>query len=149
MLKRSSSSGNPGNNSSYITWLLCCTCAESLSIPIVFGPLNCSMLLLRFILDIPHVSFSRKYFLSFFICLFHRWNLDQSLCGAFKYLYFNSTSTLFNRNIIFSHVPYFSLFYPTSLVNWYFEYDIVLFIKIVYAHIIQFGLHSSDTVWLY
>jgi hypothetical protein len=71
MLKRSSSSGDPGIISSYITWLLLhfISAEHCLSIAIAFGPLSCSILLFRLILDIPHESFSRKYSLSFFIFL--------------------------------------------------------------------------------
>ncbi|CAL5400775.1 unnamed protein product [Camellia sinensis] len=36
----------------------------------------CSMVLSRFILDIPHESLSKKYFLSFFICLHQKKDTD-------------------------------------------------------------------------
>lgn len=74
MLKRSSSSSaDPGNISSYDR----CVEKENLlseqDLPVFcgFGPLRFSMLLSRFILDIPHDSLSRKYLLSFFSCLSH------------------------------------------------------------------------------
>lgn len=62
-LKRSSSFKVPGIVLSCATW----------NFPFPFGPLNSSMQLSRFILDIPHESFSRKYFLSFFIFLLDSW----------------------------------------------------------------------------